>query len=156
MQTLQQAMPTLARHAGTWEGQCRYYDAAGELVDEHQSRLICSFPEDGPYPYLQTNVHRWADGRSETRVYPATCSNGRVHWDSAEISGWAAEVAADPDGLTLMLRWIPRAEPAVCVHEWVQLSACGRFRSRIGQWVEDGRVRLRMISDEERVEGAAG
>lgn len=52
-----------------------------------------------------------------------------------------------------MLRWVPRAEPAVCVHEWVQISACGRFRSRVGQWVENGRVRMRMTSDEQRVVG---
>ena len=153
MQSLKQAMPTLARHEGVWEGQCRYFDADGRLIDQHQSRLTCSFPSDGPYPYLQTNVYRWADGRSETRVYPATFHDGRVHWETAEISGWAAQVAADPEGLTLMLRWVPHAEPAVCVDEWVQVSACGRFRSRVGQWVENGRVRMRMTSDEQRVVG---
>ena len=52
-----------------------------------------------------------------------------------------------------MLRWVPRAEPAVCVHEWVQISACGRFRSRVGQWVENGRVRMRMTSDEKGKSG---
>lgn len=77
MQSLKQAMPTLARHEGVWEGQCRYFDADGRLIDQHQSRLTCSFPSDGPYPYLQTNVYRWADVAARLASIPRPFATAR-------------------------------------------------------------------------------
>ena len=44
---LKTEMPTLARHEGIWEGTYRHYDKDGNKTDEHHSRLICRFPEDG-------------------------------------------------------------------------------------------------------------
>ena len=40
---LRKEMPLLARHEGVWEGMYRYYDAQGDKIDEHHSKLICRF-----------------------------------------------------------------------------------------------------------------
>lgn len=154
MNTLKQAMPTLARHEGTWEGQYRYFDADGILVDQHRSRLICRFPDDGPYPYHQTNIYRWADGRAETRDFPATWRDGRLHWTAEGNHGWAVEVSEDPRGRTLMLYWSRPETPGSYLYEMIQISDCGRFRARMWQWIEDGQVRMRTLIDEQRVDPA--
>lgn len=40
-------MPLLTRQEGVWEGVYRYYDADGNKIDEHRSRLICRVPRFG-------------------------------------------------------------------------------------------------------------
>lgn len=155
MNTLRTAMPVLARHEGIWEGSYRHYDAAGLLIDEHRSRLICRFPEDGPYPYHQTNIYQWADGRSETRDFPAIYRDGRLWWDNPLISGWAAEVALDDFHRSLMLCWVRKDLPGTYLYEMIQISDCGRYRSRVWQWIEDGRLKMRTLIDETRTETPA-
>lgn len=154
MNTLKTAMPTLARHEGTWEGRYRYFDGDGALIDEHASRLICRFPVDGPYPYHQTSVYRWADGRVETRDFPAIWRDGRLHFAGDGTLGWAVEVGEDPHRRTLMLYWARQDAASSYLYELIQISDCGRFRSRVGQWIEDGRVKLRTLVDEQKVESA--
>jgi hypothetical protein len=51
-----------------------------------------------------------------------------------------------------MLYWARLDTPNAWLYELIHLSDCGRYRSRIGQWIEDGRVRLRTLIDEQRVE----
>ena len=156
MTTLKTAMPILARHEGIWEGQYRHFDAAGVLIDQHQSRLICRFPADGPYPFHQTNIYRWTDGRSETRDYPASFRDGRLYWDNGVLSGWAAEVAEDPGRRTLVLYWSNRDLPEAYLYEMIQISDCGRYRSRVWQLIENGRIKMRTLIDEVKVSDAWG
>jgi hypothetical protein len=92
---IREDMPLLARHEGVWEGEYVYYNAAGDMVDRHHSRLLCRFPDDGPYPYHQTNFYTWADGRTEVRDFPASYRDKRVWWDNELIKGWAAEEPLD-------------------------------------------------------------
>lgn len=40
MPDMKMHMPNLARHEGVWDGVYRYYDANGDKVDEHKSRLV--------------------------------------------------------------------------------------------------------------------
>jgi hypothetical protein len=149
MITLKIAMPLLARHEGVWEGQYRYFDGNGQLVDKHLSRLICRFPESGPYPYHQTNIYRWSDGRSETRDYPASFRDGRLHWDSGDLYGWAVAVEQDTSQRSLMLYWQRHDLADSYIYEIVNISDCGHFRSRFAQWIEHGRVKLRTMVDEQ-------
>lgn len=151
MTTLKERMPTLARVEGIWEGSYRYLDAAGKLVDEHRSRLICRFPDDGPYPYHQTNHYLWPDGRSEVRDFPAVLRDGRLCWHGEAVSGWAAELAEDPGRRTLLLHWSPLEAEDEHIYEMMQISDCGQFRSRVAQWLAAGRLKLRILVDEERV-----
>lgn len=143
-------VPLIARHEGVWEGVYRYYDPEGNKVDEHRSRLECRFPDSGPYPYHQTNHYTWADGRTETREFPATIENGKLVWHGL-IDGWCAEVPLDGFGRTLMLYWTRKDEPDVYLYEMIQLSDCGRYRSRVWQWFRDGRLTGRTLIDEEKV-----
>ena len=107
---LKEQMPTLARHEGVWEGTYRHYDADGNKVDEHHSKLICRFPDDG-HPYHQTNYYTWEDGKTETRDFPATVKDGRLRWDNELIQGWAADVQLDDFGRSTMLNWTRTGEP---------------------------------------------
>lgn len=151
MTDVRRAMPVLARHEGIWEGWYRYFDAQGNKVDEHRSRLICRFPKDGPFPYHQTNHYTWADGRTETRDFPATFRDGRIWWDNELITGWAAEVPVDEHRRSVMLYWVRKGQPGVYLYEMIQISDCGRYRERVWQWIEGGRCMMRTLIDEEKV-----
>jgi hypothetical protein len=147
---LRAVMPLLARHEGVWEGTYRTYDAAGNKIDEHASRLVCRFPESGPYPYHQTNHYRWADGRTEVREFPAKLMDGRIVWDNELIKGWAADVPLDENNRTTMLYWVRKGDPDMYLYEMIHLSDCGKFRSRVWQWIKDGKILQRTLIDETR------
>ncbi|MEO1101231.1 MAG: DUF3598 domain-containing protein [Pseudomonadota bacterium] len=147
---LKSLMPTLARHEGVWEGVYRFYDPQGNKIDEHESRLICRFPDAG-HPYHQTNLYRWADGKRETRDFPAGVENGRLKWDNEFINGWACDVALDDFGRTTMLNWTRTGEPDLYLYEMIQLSDDGQARARIWQWFKKDRLFQRTLVDEKRV-----
>lgn len=144
-------LPRIAAHEGVWEGVYRYYDAEGNKVDEHRSRLVCRFPGRGPYPYRQTNYYSWPDGRTEVRDFPALIENGRLIWQGALIRGWAAEVSLDELGRTIMLYWVRQDDPSIYLYEMIQVSDCGRYRSRVWQWFRAGRLFRRTLIDETKV-----
>ncbi len=144
-------MPILARQEGVWDGVYRYYDAGGKLVDEHESRLVCRLPTGGPWSYHQTNHYRWADGRTETRDFPATFRDDRLWFDNELIHGWCAEVPLDAFSRTLMLYWKRVGEPDTYLYEMIQIDDAARQRSRVWQWITAGRVRMRTLIDERKV-----
>ncbi len=151
MSEIKAAMPLLARHEGIWEGFYRYYDPDGNKIDEHRSRLVCRFPDGAEFPYHQTNHYTWADGRSESRDFPATYKDGRIWWDNELITGWAAEVGLDGFNRTVMLYWVRKGQENTYLYEMIQISDCGNFRSRVWQWIEDGKLKMRTLIDEQRV-----
>jgi len=144
-------MPTLARHEGVWDGMYRYYDADGNKTDEHKSRLVCRFPEDGSHPYHQTNHYQWDDGRTEVRDFPATVADGRLRWDNELIQGWAADVSLDDHGRTTMLYWVRTGEPDLYLYEMIQISDCGQKRARTWQWFKNDALISRTLVDERKV-----
>ncbi len=144
-------MPLLARHEGVWDGTYRHYDSAGKLVDEHRSRVVCRFPDKGAHAYVQTNQFSWADGRTQIRDLPAVWREGRLWYETDLITGWATELPMDDSGRTMVLYWQYRADPGLYVYEMVQLSDCGKKRSRTWQWIRDGEVELRTSIDEKLV-----
>lgn len=148
---LRAAMPTLARHEGIWEGYYRYFDEQGNKVDEHKSRLVCRFLDEGDIPYHQTNYYTWDDGRTETREFPAEYRDGRLWWDNDLIKGWAADVDLDEDQRTSMLHWQRSDDPDTYLYEMIQLSDCGNYRTRVWQWIKDGKTVQRTLIDEHRV-----
>lgn len=151
MSDIKTAFPLLARHEGIWDGWYRVYDARGEKVDEHRSRLVCRFPDSGLYPYHQTNHYKWADGRTEIRDFPARVEGDRMVFISDLIEGWAADVGLDDKHRTTMLHWVRKGEPGVYLYEMIQLSDDGLARSRVWHWYRDGRILQRTLIDEERV-----
>lgn len=146
--SIRTAMPLLARHEGVWDGTYSYFNAANEKVDEHQSRLFCRFPDDGPYPYHQTNHYIWADGRTEIRDFPAEYRDGRVWWDTDLIKGWAAEVGLDEYNRSVMLYWQRQGDPSLYLYEMIQISDCGTKRCRTWHWIRDGELETRTAIQE--------
>lgn len=146
--SLRASLPFLARNEGVWEGYYRYYDADGNKSDEHRSRLICRIIDDRDYH--QTNVYRWADGRKETRDFPAGIEGERLIF-TTEITGWAQAVDLDEHGRTMMLHWTRNGEPDLYLYEMIQLSDDGTARARVWQWFKADRLLQRTLIDERRV-----
>jgi len=145
-------MPLLCRHEGVWDGTYTYYNAAGEKIDEHQSRLFCRIKGDGSdTPYHQTNHYSWADGRTEVREFPARYENGRVWWDNELIKGWAAEVGLDEYNRTVMLYWQRQGDPSLYLYEMIQLSDDGTTRCRTWHWIRNGNLETRTAIQERLV-----
>ncbi len=151
MSDIRQKLPLLARHEGVWDGWYRYYDAECNKIDEHRSRLVCSFPDAGPFDYDQTNHYSWADGRKDVRPFPAVLAGDRIVFQSDLIDGWAADVPLDTFKRTTMLNWVRKNEPGIYLYEMIQLSDCSNYRSRVWHWFRDGRLFQRTLIDEQRV-----
>lgn len=145
---IREDMPLLARQEGVWDGHYRYYNAAGEKIDEHASRVFCRFPDSGPVPYDQTNHYTWPDGRSEVRHFPAEYRDKRVWWDNELIVGWAAEVGLDERARTVMLYWQRTGDPSLYLYEMIQLADSGIDRCRTWHWIRDGRLETRTAIEE--------
>ncbi len=150
MSAIKTGMPYLAKHEGVWDGWYRHFDPNGKMIDEHRSRLVCRFPDDGPVPYHQTNYYSWANGKTEIRDFPAEFRDGRLQFDNELITGWAAEVPLDTFNRTLMLYWRRVGDEGLYLYEMIQLSDCGKYRHRIWHWYRDGRIVSRTMVDEER------
>lgn len=148
---IKEEMPLLARHEGVWDGTYTYYNAAGEQVDQHSSRLFCRLIGDGPHPYHQTNHYTWPDGRTEVRDFPATYADGRVWWDNELIKGWAAEVGLDEYSRTIMLYWQRTGDPSLYLYEMIQISDDGQNRCRTWHWIRNGQLETRTAIQEKLV-----
>ncbi len=146
--TLKEKIPLIARNEGVWEGYYRYYDANGDKIDEHKSRLICRFPT--AHDYHQTNHYFWADGKTDVRDFPSRVEQNKLVFFT-RIDGWAAEVPLDEFKRTVMLHWTRKDEPGLYLYEMIQLSDCGNYRARVWQWFRDGRLWQRTLVDERRV-----
>ncbi|MDE0286157.1 MAG: DUF3598 domain-containing protein [Gammaproteobacteria bacterium] len=146
--SLRERMPLLARHEGVWDGHYRYFDDTGNKVDEHKARILCRMI--GTDDYHQTNYYFWADGRKDTRDFPAIVKEDRLVFYT-EISGWAAEVPLDENNRTIMLHWTRNNEPDLYLYEMIQISDCGQYRARVWQWFRQGRLFMRTLVDEQRI-----
>lgn len=142
-------MPILTRHNGVWDGYYRYYNAQGDKIDEHRSRLLCRFVSDNEY--RQTNYYYWQNGNREVREFPAGYdrANKRLLFTD-NIDGWAAEVKLDDFARTMMLYWIRPGE-GVYLYEMIQISDCGTRRNRVWHWFKDDRLFQRTLIDEGKV-----
>lgn len=148
---IREDMPLLARHEGVWDGVYTYYNAAGEKIDEHRSRLFCRFPENGPHPYHQTNHYTWPDGRAEVRDFPATYRDKRVWWDNDLIQGSAWEVGQDDKRRSVMLYWQRTGDPELYLYEMIQIADDGQSRCRTWHWIRGGQLETRTAIQEQLV-----
>lgn len=142
-------MPLLARHEGVWDGVYNYFNDKEELIDQHSSRLFCRIlDDDAEFPYHQTNHYSWADGRTEIRDFPARYRDGRIWWDNDLIKGWAAPVALDEYGRTMMLYWQRTGDPSLYLYEMIQISDNGQNRCRTWHWIRNGKLETRTAIQE--------
>lgn len=149
--SVRSAFPQLARHEGVWEGWYRYIDVNGEQIDAHRSRLVCRIPDETPSLYHQTNHYQWEDGSEEVRDFKGVIQGNRLVFDNDIIKGWAAQEPLDEHQRTMLLHWVRCGEPNIYLYEMIQLSDCGRFRTRVWQWIEDGQTVKRTLIDEQKV-----
>ena len=149
--SIREDMPLLARHEGVWDGVYTYYNAAGEKVDEHTSRLFCRFTDDPTRPYHQTNHYSWDDGRTELRDFPATYRDKRVWWDNELIQGSAWEVGQDDNARSVMLYWQRTGDPSLYLYEMIQIADDGQTRCRTWHWIRNGQLETRTAIQERLV-----
>lgn len=151
MLSLRETFPLLTRHEGVWEGWYRHVDIDGVQVDAHHARLVCRIPDDAPNIYHQTNHYTWEDGKTEIRDFKGEAKGDRLVFDNDIIKGWAAEEPLDENRRTMMLHWVRCGEPGIYLYEMIQLSDCGQFRTRVWQWLADGKTVQRTLIDEKKI-----
>ncbi len=144
---LSAVMPSILLHEGVWEGTYRHLDADGRPIDQHATRVVCTFPDEGPHAYIQSNTFTWPDGRIYQVDLPGTLVGDRLHWDTETFHGTAWEAG---DGIVL-LNLARYDEPGARFFEMIVLGDGGDHRARTWQWFRDGRLYKRTLCDERRV-----
>lgn len=119
--------------------------ADGALVDQHDSRVVCEFPAEGPFAYIQHNHFLWPDGREVRATLPGVFRDGRLWWDLPTFAGCAWE----SDGL-ILLDLQRRDEPGAAFKEIIVMGETGTHRARTWHWFKDGALYRRTLCDETR------
>jgi hypothetical protein len=147
MVNIREKMPVLARHEGDWIGEYLQVDPTGNILDRHESRLTCQFPETGEYDYYQINRYTWADGRREEHGFLGIYRDNALWFDTERITGKAWEA----DNATIILHFSYKGSPGSYLYEMIQISPCNNYRARTWQWFKDNRIDRRTLIQEERV-----
>ena len=148
-EALEKLMPAMLLHEGTWEGSYRFVDLDGNTTDQYSSRVICSFPDDGPYAYMQKNRYVWDDGRTAEFEFGGEIRGDRLWWDTDRFSGYGWTTDDD----IIMLTLDRNDEPGVSFTETILLAPNRDYRARTWHWFRDGRLFQRTLCDEHRVAG---
>ena len=141
------AMPAMLAHKGQWKGTYRHLDDQGNIIDQHRSDVICEFPDNGPYAYIQYNHFTWPDGRESRSELPGVYRENRLWWDTETFRGCAWETH---DGLVL-LNLERKDEPGARFFEIIIMGETGDFRSRTWHWFKQGRLYKRTLCEETRM-----
>ena len=147
MNEVKRMMQPLLRHEGVWEGRYRVVDRAGQLLDEHASRIEVRFPDTGDVHYLQFNRFTWDDGRVVTAEHPGVCRDGVLHWNTPLIAGRAWSV----NERSTVLTWRRHDTPGEELYELIVINETDDRRSRTWHWFRGGEVHQRTLIDEWRV-----
>ena len=143
---LEQRMPAMLRHEGTWEGVYTTVNLAGEVTDRHDSRVVCEFPDEGETVYVQKNRFDWDNGDSFETEFGGILDGDRILWDNDRFTGygWATE----DDLVLLTLR--RNDKPGEHFTEIIVLSPDGESRGRTWHWFRDGELYQRTFCDERK------
>lgn len=142
-----EAMPTMRRHAGVWEGVYTHLDADAAVIDRHRSRVECIFPDSGPFAYIQRNLFTWDDGREQRAELPGAYKDEKLWWDTDTFSGCAWETDFGVILLNLQRKDVPGAN----FFEMITLGDRGDHRSRTWQWFKDGKLFRRTLCEEKLI-----
>ncbi|MBT9312815.1 DUF3598 family protein [Leptothoe kymatousa] len=148
MSTIREAMPVLTRHEGVWGGAYTTVDNDGTILDQHECRITCEFPDDQPYPYFQTNRYTWADGKVEEYQFPGAYQDKVLLFDTERIEGKAWEA----DDSLVILWFAYKGIPDAFVYEMIHLSKCNNHRARTWHWFKQGEIYQRTLIKEHRVQ----
>jgi hypothetical protein len=141
-------MPAMFDHAGIWTGTYTHIAPDLTIIDQHESRVECVFPDDGPYAYIQHNLFTWADGRTARASLPGIFRDGRLWWDVETFYGSAWQSL---DG-EILLHLHRKDEPGASFREIILLGEGGTYRTRTWHWFKNGRLIRRTLCEEVRGE----
>lgn len=146
-------LPVLARHEGVWDGVFRRIDASGDKTEEFPTRVIVRFKGDDSWPnvYHQTNHYPLPDGREQVIETHGRFDDGRLCFESARVRGWCTDDPTDPNQRSALMYMDYLGDPGLHVYEMMQISGCGKYRTRVAQFLKDGRTISRTLIDETRV-----
>lgn len=156
LSALRRRLPITSRHEGVWEGIYRRYDATGKALGEHRSRVVIRLRDDprgGSELLQQSNYYFHADGRREAIDTLGTFDGERLNFYSDRVDGWTMDDSTDPKRATVILAMTFKKDvgwytKGVDVYEIINISADGRFRSRMSQHLKDGQALTRTLIDE--------
>jgi hypothetical protein len=143
-------LPALARQMGLWEGTFRRYDAEGRLLEAFPSTVEQRLDhQNGRWLYHQRS--RFPLAATEPRLIEARGEilNGRLHFSSGRLRGWAMDVPEAPGTTVLLMESGDGGDRRV--QEISQLADGGRRRFRVSQTLQDGRLVGRSLIDERKV-----
>ena len=146
-QALQNTLPAILLHEGVWEGTYRVVGLDGRVIDEHRSRVQCSFPDDGPYAYVQRNLFTWPDGRVFEAEFGGELRGDRLYWDNERFKGYGWSTLDD----VVMLSLDRKDRPGESFTEIIVLAPNGNERARTWHWFKNGALYQRTLCDEHRV-----
>ena len=125
-------VPIFDQHVGIWEGTYRYFDANGELMDVHNSRLEL---QRDCNQWEQTNMYMWDDGKTVNFSFPGTFSPDDVLTiDTPRLWGEAWESEN-----TILLTWAYLDQPGSQNFEMINLLSADK-RVRTWQLTANGEV----------------
>jgi len=153
-------MTLLAFNEGVWADTYRWVDAEANLLEEHRCTMLVMFPEAPPYAYHQVNMYTWPDGQKKVtkdmKVRYVEGSRQFAIWDK-DVAGWVKEPTGyegDDQNLTTYMKWMRIGggpDDAGVYYEMINNSACGRYRNRVWQQMQDGKVVRRCLINGEKV-----
>lgn len=138
-------MLAMRAHEGIWTGTYIHLDSNAQEIERHASRVVCEFPDEGPFAYIQRNTFTHKDGRVDRAVLEGTFRDGRLWWDEPTFSGSAWETK---DGL-ILLHLDRKDMPGVVFWEII-LPPVNNVRSRTWHFVKDGALIRRTLCEERR------
>lgn len=144
---LKKIMPSVLRHEGVWLGQYQHIDAHGAIIDQHQSRVECVFPDSGAQVYIQKNQFTWGDGRQQSVSFGGVMDGERIFWDTPTFRGygWAASASV------FLLELERKDVIGASFSEAIVLGEGGRHRARTWHWFKDGQCYQRTLCNESLV-----
>lgn len=141
-------LPAMLHHEGTWEGEYQHVDLEGHVLDRHATHIVCEFPDDGPYAYIQHNTFTWDDGRRYEATLPGVLKEGMLWWDVETFHGKAWQSG---DGL-ILLHLIRKDLAGGEFFEMIVAGSDGQSRARTWHWFEHGTLTKRTLCNERRVD----
>lgn len=141
---LEKVMPAMFLHEGVWEGDYQTVNMEGNVIDRNRARVECSFPDDGPFVYVQKNHFTWDDGREVQREFGGVLRGDRLYWDTEHFSGygWAS------NDNVLLLNLDRKDEPGASFLEVIIIGNDPKHRARTWHWFKDGRPYQRTLCNE--------
>lgn len=153
MHIISKQQPIVAEQAGVWDGEYVHLDASHNIIDRHNSRLICRLQDgpDGEAKLSQTNIYDWSDGTREIRYFDGVFKSDRVWISNELIEGWTGAVALDPTNRTIMVGWTRPQEPDFRYYEMITVAQDGNAKNRTWHWYRKGRLFQRTVINEVRI-----